>query len=180
MENGAAAAVAATPSTSTDQQLLSERQEAATAAAAAAETAVGATASGATAAVAPQTSSPQTLQPCALLPKCTTPFDTNCYNQTFISVMNSFERTVDNIRKNYAHEVDEIEVVYECDFEKRVKTPGTKEYQFFQSSENLNPQSKKPPPMAIRDSLRGSCEELMSLAAEATESHESVYQDINR
>ena len=79
--------------------------------------------------------------------------------------MNSFERTVDYIRKNYAHEVDQIEVVYECDFEKRVRTPGTKEYQFFQSSEHFNPRSKKPPPMAIRDGLRGGCVELMSLSA---------------
>ena len=94
--------------------------------------------------------------------------------------MNSFERTVDYIRKNYAHEVDQIEVVYECDFEKRVRTPGTKEYQFFQSSGHLNPRSKKPPPMAIRDGLRGGCVELMSLSAKADDSHEIVYQEINR
>ena len=94
--------------------------------------------------------------------------------------MNSFERTLDNIRKNYAHEVDQIEVVYQCEFEKRVRTPGTKEYQFFQSSEHLNPRSKKPPPMTIRDGLRGGCVELMSLSAEANDSHEVLYQDINR
>ena len=70
-------------------------------------------------------------------------------------------------------------MVYQCEFGKRVKTPGTKEYQFFQPAGHQN-KPKKPPPMAIRDGLRGGCTELFCIDAEADQDHEVSYYDINR
>ena len=92
-----------------------------------------------------------------------------------------FKRLIDGIKKDYGDEVAEIEIIYECQFKNKMKTPGTKEYQFFNSPEaSLRPNSKKPPPMAIRDGLRGGCVELMCLSAEADMEYDVFYQDINR
>ena len=77
------------------------------------------------------------------------------------------------ILKDHADSIKEVEVVYQCEFQKRVRTPGTKEYQFFKSLYATSGKSKKPPPMAIRDGLRGGCVELFSVDAEADENHET-------
>ena len=87
-----------------------------------------------------------------------------------------------SILKDHADDIKEVEVVYQCEFQKRVKTPGTKEHQFFKSLETgpTSPKSKKPPPMAVRDGLRGGCVELFSVDAEADDENDIFYFDINR
>ena len=84
-----------------------------------------------------------------------------------------------SILRDCAHLVDKIEVVYQCEFDAAVRTPGTPQHQFFNSSPQLA-KSKVLPKMVIRDGLRGGCVELYSLSAEADEDHEVCYYDINR
>ena len=125
--------------------------------------------------------SEQRFRPCPLLPVGTTAFDKNFHGVPYIKKEFDFKRLIDGIKKDYGDEVAEIEIIYECQFKNKMKTPGTKEYQFFNSPEaSLRPNSKKPPPMVIRDGLRGGCVELMCLSAEADIEYDVFYQDINR
>ena len=86
----------------------------------------------------------------------------------------------ERIMSNCRHEVDTIEVMYQCEFEAQLKTAGTAIYEFFNSLEtDLTPKSKPPPAMAVRNGLRGGCVELFSLVAQRDADYEVLYFDIN-
>ena len=65
---------------------------------------------------------------CGLLPVGMT---SNIYGETFQSRAARFETMTTNILNRYPGEVTGVEVEYQCDFERKMVTPGTPEYAFF-------------------------------------------------
>ena len=99
------------------------------------------------------------MKPCPYLALKTTGSDCNFYGQWYSQLESNFEKLKASILRNCRHLVDTIEVVYQCEFEAEARTPGTKEYLFFNSG-NLKANSKPAPQMAVRDGLIGGCVEL--------------------
>ena len=118
------------------------------------------------------------MKPCPYLALEKTGSDCNFYGQRYSQLESNFEKLKASILRDCCHLVDTIEVVYQCEFEAAARTPGTKEYLFFNHG-NLKVNSKPPPQMAVRDGLRGGCVELYSLKAEADHDHDVSYFDIN-
>ena len=83
--------------------------------------------------------------PCRYLPHGTTPNDKNIYGEVYAVKMHRFKRMIENILI-HCQEIESVELMYQCDFEKELQTKGSKIYDFF-----INPDSKmtaktKPPP----------------------------------
>ena len=85
------------------------------------------------------------------------------------------------ILKECRDKVSSIEIVYQCEFETQMRTPGNPIYNFFNSSTNsLSAKTKSPPPMAPRSGLRGGCVEVFDLVGKADDEFDIHYWDINR
>ena len=68
--------------------------------------------------------------------------------------------------KEHSDKIDYIKTIYQCDFERQMATKGTEIHQFFNSDESeLNPKSKKPEQMIIREGLRGGMVEGFNMGA---------------
>ena len=88
--------------------------------------------------------------PCCYLPHGTTANDKNIYGEVYAVKMNCFKRMVDNILI-HCREIESVELMYQCDFEKNLQTEGTKIYQFFNDPEsNMTAKTKPPPPFHPR------------------------------
>ena len=94
--------------------------------------------------------------PCSYLPLSTTPADRNFFGNSYSSLEAKFESWKEEVLNRYKDDVEHIEVMYQCHFEREMNTPGTKIHEFLHSPDNiLTPKTKKPPTMAVRNGLRG-------------------------
>ena len=85
------------------------------------------------------------------------------------------------ILKECSDTVDSFEVIYQCDFEKQLRSPGNAIYNFFNAPGNsVSPKTKPPPPLAPRSGLRGGWVEVMDMVGKSDEQFDIHYWDINR
>ena len=84
-------------------------------------------------------------KPCRYLSIETTPSDKNIYGEVYEVKMNRFNTMIKNIVK-HCPEIDCVELMYQCDFEKELHEPGTEIYKFFNNADNGITAKTKPPP----------------------------------
>ena len=119
-------------------------------------------------------------KPCNQLPIGTTLNDKNIYGEVYAVKKQRFDKMISKILECY-DEIDSVELMYQCDFEKDLHTPGTDIYNFFNSSDTeVTPKTKPPPPMRPRNGLRGGTVESYSMVATSSDTHGVYYIDINR
>ena len=84
------------------------------------------------------------------------------------------------ILKECSDRIDSIEVIYHCQFQKLLKTPGNDIYRFFNSSsESMTAKTRPPPPLSPRSGLRGGCVEVFNMVGKADHEYDVHYWDIN-
>ena len=120
------------------------------------------------------------LKPCPYLPLGATPSNKNIYGQTYESQARQFEQMRKRILKECSDRIDSIEVIYHCQFQKLLKTPGNDIYRFFNSSsESMTAKTRPPPLLSPRSGLRGGCVEVFNMVGKADHEYDVHYWDIN-
>ena len=116
-------------------------------------------------------------KPCPYLPIGSTRSDKNVFGETYQNVELRFEKMKQRILRECSDRVDSIEVVYQCEWEKKLKTPGSDEFNFFNSKGNddLSPKAKPPSPMAPRDALCGGAVEVFQLIGRSADDYDVNY-----
>ena len=112
------------------------------------------------------------LQPCSYLDVGTTLDSRNIYGETYKDIKNRERRL--HAKLLAETEIQNIVVQYQCEFEALMDDPTTDVHAFFQSL-----QYDLPPPLRIRDSLRGGHTELYCMEAVTTAESVIRYYDIN-
>ena len=112
------------------------------------------------------------LQPCPYLDLGTTLDSKNIYGETYRDIQKREHRL--HAKLLAETEIETIQVQYQCQFEALINDPSSDVYAFFQSQGH-----DLPPPLRLRDSLKGGHTELYFMEATATAESSIQYFDIN-
>ena len=121
------------------------------------------------------------LKGCSYLPLGTCKEDRNIYGDVYAVLEYRFEAMKRCILSRCGDRVEKVEVMFQCRFEKELRTPNTKIYNFFHGGSSLamTSSTKHPPVMVLRDACRGGFTECFQMVAHATEEMIIEHFDIN-
>ena len=84
-------------------------------------------------------------KPCPLLPATATPADKNIYGEVYAVKKQRFDKMIARILKECS-DITSIELMYECEWQVLLQTPGTDVYKFFNENKDVSSKTKRPPP----------------------------------
>ena len=93
-------------------------------------------------------------KPCHYLPIGTTLNDKNIYGEIYGVKKQRFDKMIAEILEKYS-EIDTVELMYQCQFERDLQNKDSDVYKFFNSGDNeLTPKTKPPPPFSPRAGMK--------------------------